>query len=78
MFGINLHSGGGADDTGKWSAGCQIIHSDPPWEGEWESFFEPIRKRCNETNQLRIPYLLVDVPTEPRWSNFGAGIRGEL
>jgi hypothetical protein len=40
-FGINLHSGGTGEDVGSWSAGCQVVRSDPAWGLRWMDFFNP-------------------------------------
>lgn len=62
-FGINLHSGGPGDeaeDIGKWSAGCQIIKSETPWDDKWNDFYLPLKESCEECDQTFLPYLLID------------------
>jgi len=60
-YGINLHSGGAEDEVGRWSAGCQVIKSNPAWGSQWMEFFEPIAAEVRTVNQSRVPYLLIDV-----------------
>lgn len=61
-FGINLHSGGPGDeaeDIGRWSAGCQIVKTEIPWDEKWIDFFSPLKESCMQLNQKYIPYLLI-------------------
>lgn len=69
-FSINIHSGGSSYEVDAWSAGCQVIKSDPPWGGQWQRFYEPIATKCKEYGQTTVPYLLVNslVAIPERWS----------
>lgn len=60
-FGIHEHSGGASDDTGRFSAGCQIIQNpDGYWGAEWFKFFLPQKEAMLEAGQKTLPYLLMD------------------
>lgn len=67
QFGINIHSGGcNPKDVGHWSAGCQVIESDPPWGEDWLRYYNGIKYACDTVGQLRVPYLLVEsLPAMP-------------
>ena len=59
-FGINLHSGGPGEDVGKFSAGCQIIHSPEGYFGAtWHRFFDPAQRAMHDHKQGTLPYLLI-------------------
>lgn len=60
FFGINIHSGGPEYLVGRYSAGCQIIKADEPWQCQWTEFYEPLAKYMLDNKLTRIPYLLVD------------------
>lgn len=60
-IGANIHSGGSTEEVGKWSAGCQVIHSpEGPWEGTWLHFLGNLKNAINIHFQRRIPYLLTE------------------
>lgn len=59
-FGINIHSGGPEYMVGRFSAGCQVIHTSEVWKAEWLNFFVPVMAGMELFKQKRVPYLLVD------------------
>jgi hypothetical protein len=59
-LGINIHSGGPEYLVGRFSAGCQVIKTDEPWQCQWLDFFNPIVSALELFKQKRVPYLLVD------------------
>lgn len=62
-IGANIHSGGASEEVGKWSAGCQVIHSpEGPWVGTWLDFLSRLKNAMLLHFQRRIPYLLTDKP----------------
>lgn len=70
-FGINIHSGGNEYLVGRWSAGCQVIYTEEPWDAQWLEFFEPICGALAKSKQTRIPYLLIDDVETTSNSNVG-------
>lgn len=60
-IGANIHSGGSDEEVGRWSAGCQVIHSpEGAWSGTWERFLSLVANSLKEYKQTRIPYYLTD------------------
>ena len=59
-FGICIHSGGDGMDTGRFSAGCQIIQNPDGYFGEptWEKFFGPIDGAMKAHGVDTVPYIL--------------------
>lgn len=67
QFGICIHSGGEGMDTGRFSAGCQIIQNNDGYfqDPTWSRFWFPIRDTMIRLNLSTIPYLLLnksDIP----------------
>jgi hypothetical protein len=62
-FGIFIHSGGASKDTGRFSAGCQIIENPDGYFGQptWDNFRQPISRALSRHNITVFPYLLCDV-----------------
>jgi hypothetical protein len=62
-FGICIHSGGAGMNTGRFSAGCQIIDNPDGYfrDPTWSNFWLPIRNGMKEHDLPTIPYMLVDV-----------------
>lgn len=62
-IGANIHSGGPSEEVGKWSAGCQVIHSpEGAWGATWLDFFNRVVDSMKLHLQTKIPYLLTDKP----------------
>ena len=61
-FGICIHSGGEGMDTGRFSAGCQIIANPDGYfqNPTWINFWGPIRDAMIKLNLKTVPYLLVN------------------
>lgn len=59
-YGINVHSGGPEYLVGRFSAGCQVIHTNEVWKCQWLEFFDPIHATMLATGQKVVPYLLLD------------------
>lgn len=61
-FGICIHSGGAGMNTGRFSAGCQIIANRDGYFGNpgWSNFWFPLRDAMAAANQPQVPYLLID------------------
>jgi len=60
-FGIHMHSGGAPDDTGRFSAGCQIIQNpDGYWGKSWFTFYDPVHEAMKSASQPTVPYLLLN------------------
>ena len=59
-FGICIHSGGEGMDTGRFSAGCQIIQNPDGYfqDPTWHRFFGPIDAAMRGHGIETIPYLL--------------------
>jgi hypothetical protein len=69
-FGICIHSGGAGMDTGRFSAGCQIIANRDGYfmNPTWERFWGPIRDAMSAKKLATVPYLLInasDLPGAP-------------
>jgi hypothetical protein len=62
QFGICVHSGGAGIDTGRFSAGCQIVANNDGYFGEpfWSEFILPIRKAMDRFGLKEVPYLLME------------------
>ena len=61
-FGICIHSGGEGMDTGRFSAGCQIIQNNDGYfqNPTWGAFYGPIRDMMVTLKTPTIPYLLIN------------------
>lgn len=61
-FGIHLHSGGMGEGTGRFSAGCQIIHNGDGYfqDPTWSAFIQPLYAAMQAGGIREVPYLLVD------------------
>lgn len=61
-FGICIHSGGSADDTQRFSAGCQIIHNPDGYFGQptWDRFFLTISQAMAAHQIASVPYMLTE------------------
>ena len=62
QFGICIHSGGSGMDTGRFSAGCQIIQNNDGYfcDPTWGNFYNPIVSAMKSKNLSTIPYLLIN------------------
>jgi hypothetical protein len=56
IFGIHIHSGGPGPYVGPWSAGCQVIRSNPAWGGAWLQFVQLLQ----QSGQHSFAYTLID------------------
>jgi len=63
QFGICIHSGGAGMNTGRFSAGCQIIDNPDGYfrDPTWSNFWLPVRNGMKEHALPTIPYMLVEV-----------------
>lgn len=61
-FGIHLHSGGEGEGTGRFSAGCQIIHNGDGYfqDPTWSAFIQPLYAAMKAGGINEVPYLLID------------------
>jgi len=62
QFGICIHSGGSGADTGRFSAGCQILFNRDGYfcNPTWSSFYGPIVAAMDAHQLTTIPYMLRD------------------
>jgi hypothetical protein len=62
QFGICIHSGGAGIDTGRFSAGCQIVANNDGYFGQpsWGNFILPIRQAMDRFGLREVPYLLIE------------------
>ncbi len=62
QFGICIHSGGEGMDTGRFSAGCQIIQNPDGYfqDPTWGNFWGPISDGMSNCGLATVPYLLID------------------
>jgi hypothetical protein len=62
QFGICIHSGGDGMNTGRFSAGCQIIRNEDGYFGNptWNNFWVPIRDGMTKHKLNVVPYRLLD------------------
>lgn len=60
QFGIDLHSGGEGMDTGRFSAGCQIIQNPDGYFQQpfWGAFYNPLHAALQRHGLSKFPYLL--------------------
>ena len=60
QFGICIHSGGDGMDTGRFSAGCQIIYNPNGYfrDPTWTKFWGPIDTFMRGNGIATVPYLL--------------------
>jgi hypothetical protein len=67
QFGICIHSGGAGRDTGRFSAGCQIIQNPDGYFGDptWTKFWAPILSGMSRHALTTVPYLLCDIGDLP-------------
>ncbi len=56
VFGIHIHSGGPGPHVGPWSAGCQVLRSNPAWGEPWTTFLRILQG----SGQTRFTYYLLD------------------
>lgn len=65
-YGIHIHSGGASNDTGRFSAGCQILwNPDGYWGATWFNFFKPLRDGMKAHCQAILPYMLINAEALP-------------
>ena len=62
QVGICIHSGGDGMDTGRFSAGCQIIQNPDGYFGNptWTKFFGPIQAAMEAHQLATVPYFLLN------------------
>jgi len=62
QYGICIHSGGDGMDTGRFSAGCQIIENPDGYfqDPTWSKFWDPIRDAMSRLALLEVPYFLLN------------------
>jgi len=62
QFGICIHSGGEGMETGRFSAGCQIIQNNDGYfcDPTWSRFWLPVRDAMNALGLKTVPYLLLN------------------
>jgi len=60
-YGIDIHSGGGGDDTQRFSAGCQIVGNRDGYFGDptWSRFYGPIDAALARHGITTFPYMLL-------------------
>ena len=60
QFGICIHSGGEGMDTGRFSAGCQIVQNPDGYfqDPTWSKFWDPIHDAMKAHGLQTVPYVL--------------------